>query len=416
MGIKEELIKYVHDTENPELNYNLALEYENLKQYAGAVSFYLRCAERTDDKELAYVCLLKAASCINAQGDRMTSVRGLYKHAITLMPERPEAYFLLSRHYEWIKEYADAYVFAEIALKYCDFNLKPLKIYVDYPGKYGLIFEKAVSGWWWGKSSETRKLFHLLADEYNHEMNEIYLDAVQNNLSTLGSGPESQAFVYYKKDYHSSLRFKFKDSEKIENNYSQVFQDIFVLSMLNGKKNGIYLEIGSSDPVHGSNTLLLEKSFDWKGLGIEYKQEFVDKHKQQRKNPVLCQDATKVNYENVLKDLANNGIIDYLQLDCEPSKTTFEILLSIPFDLYKFAVITYEHDHYVDITRQYRSKSRKYLESIGYKLVVNDISPDGISTFEDWWVHPDLIDPEIIKVMMANDESIKKIENYFMNI
>ena len=46
--------------------------------------------------------------------------------------------------------------------------------------------------------------------------------------------------------------------------------------------------------------------------------------------------------------------IDYLQLDCDPPVITYKILLKIPFDKVKFGVITYEHDHYNDITNSYR--------------------------------------------------------------
>jgi hypothetical protein len=414
-SLQNALNQYVFDTENADKNYTIAVEYEKLKQYAGAIGFYLRCAERTDDKLLAYTCLLKVGVCFEIQQGRPMTVRSMYKHAITLMPERPEAYFLLSRHYEWIKEYADSYMLAEIALNKCDFNLPPLPADVGYPGKYGLIFEKAVSAWWWGKAKECRQLFHLLADDYRDDMTEQHLLAVQNNLTNLGSGPESQAFRYYWKQHHDRLKFKFTDSEKIERNYSQVYQDMFTLAMLNGKKNGTYLEVGSADPMLGSNTLLLEQNYGWKGIGIEYKQEFVNRHIEHRKNPVLCQDATKTNYSKLLKELAVDGVVDYLQLDCEPSKTTFDILLMIPFEDYKFAVISYEHDHYVDVSRQYRTKSRRYLQAMGYKLVVNDVSPDGVSTFEDWWVHPDLIDVERLEMMMANDGKIKKIEDYFLS-
>ena len=86
----------------------------------------------------------------------------------------------------------------------------------------------------------------------------------------------------------------------------------------------------------------------------------------------------------------------------------------IPFEQFKFGVITYEHDHYVDITRSYRFKSRKYLESMGYELVVSDVSPDGVSTFEDWWVHPELVSREIIE-KMKDVNGIKQIEKYFLN-
>ena len=37
-------------------------------------------------------------------------------------------------------------------------------------------------------------------------------------------------------------------------------QDIFVLSMLNGKKNGVYVEIGADQPRVISNTYLLENN------------------------------------------------------------------------------------------------------------------------------------------------------------
>lgn len=413
LDIENALVKYAKEPENAELNYNLAVLYFNKQQYAGAISFYLRCAERTDDKNLAYACLLKIGQCFALQEHRNMSVRCMYKQAIALLPERPEGYYFLSKHYELIKEYSDSYMIAEIGLQ-CSDDQQPLIDNSGYPGRYGLIFQKAVASWWWGKAKECRQLFHLLADEYADKMDELHYTAVQNNMTNLGSGPESQAFRYYDQSKHNLLRHKFPGSENIKRSYSQVFQDMFILSMLNGKRGGKYLEIGSSKPFYGNNTALLEMEFDWTGIGLEYKQEFVDEYRSNRKNPVLLADATKVNYRKILKDLAPDGVVDYLQLDCEPSKTTFDILLMMPFEKYKFGVITYEHDHYVDITRSYRYKSRKYLETMGYELVVSDVSPDGISTFEDWWVHPDLIDRSIIE-KMKDINGIKQIEKYFYN-
>lgn len=412
MKLQDKLVQFAYDTENAELNYDLAVMYFGLNQYASAISFYLRCAERTEDLDLVYCCLLKIAQCFSLQENRNATVRSLYKHAISILPKRPEAYYLISRHYESIREYTDSYMLAEVALNHCDFDLPPLREDVGYPGKYGIIFEKAVSAWWWGKSAECRKLFHHLADEYADVMDEVHYNSVQNNMTNLGAGPESQAFRYYNIEKHDKLRFKFPGSENIKRSYSQVFQDMFILSMLNGKRGGTYLEIGSSAPFYGNNTALLETEFDWTGLGIEYKQQFVDEYTKTRKNPVLLADATKVNYKKLLKTIAKDNVVDYLQLDCEPSKTTFEILLMMPFDQFKFAVITYEHDHYVDITRGYRYKSRKYLEAMGYELVVSDVSPDGISTFEDWWVHPELVDRKIIE-LMKDTNGIKQIEKYF---
>ena len=46
-------------------------------------------------------------------------------------------------------------------------------------------------------------------------------------------------------------------------------QDMFVLSMLDGKKNGVYVEIGADQPRVISNTYLLETEFDWMGVSFE---------------------------------------------------------------------------------------------------------------------------------------------------
>ena len=73
----------------------------------------------------------------------------------------------------------------------------------------------------------------------------------------------------------------------------------------------------------------------------------------------------------------------------------------IPFNDYKFRVITYEHDHYVDMKKIFREKSRNYLIGMGYTLVFNDIAAVQGSSFEDWWVHKDLIDDSIFKNLIS---------------
>ncbi len=409
------LYNYILDTENPEKNFALAIEYKNIGQTAAAVSYFLRAADRTTDLNLAYECLLHMAVCFNSQKNRDYTVRGLYQHAIATLPKRPEAYFLYARYLEWTKQYAESYTTCNIALSTADFDLPSLKTDVDYPGKYGVIFQKAVSSYWWGKGIESRKLFYQLVDEYWDVMHQQYKNSVEDNIARLGSGLQSQASILYNKKDHSKLRFKFDGSEKIERNYSQVYQDMFVLSALNGKTNGTYVEIGGGKPCHNNNTWILENEFDWTGFSLETNQEFVNEYRKQRKNSIFSDDALTVNYKKLFEEHFKTKEIDYLQLDIEPAKNTFECLLSIPFEEYKFAVITYEHDYYVDVTKSYREKSRRYLKMMGYELVVNDISPDGISNFEDWWVHPDLVNPKIIKIMKDLSSKTKKVDNYFLS-
>lgn len=404
------LANYINDTENPALNYAMAREYDALNQSAAAVSFYLRTAERTTEDLLAYECLIRMAFIFNERGNNAYTVKGLYQQAINLLPRRPEAYYFLSNLHQRVQEYHEGYSIATLGLTFCDFSLPDIG--VDFPGKYALIFEKAVCAWWWGRAAESRQLLWELADNHIEEMDETHIKAVEQNLLNLGSGPESQAFSPYDKTKHDRLKIQFPGSAAIEKNHSQVYQDLFVLTVLEGKKNGTYLEIGGADPFHGNNTALLEQQFNWKGASIEYKEHFCEAYRKARRNPILCKNALDVNYKRLLKTITSGTDIDYLQLDCEPSRVTFEIMLQIPFEKYRFAVITYEHDHYVDISKTYRNRSRQFLEMMGYELVAADISPDGKSSFEDWWVHPAVVNRELVDKMKCIKGEPIKAEDY----
>ena len=404
---------YVRDTENAELNYIVALNYEELGQTSAAIGFFLRTAERTNNLNLAYECLLKIGLCFERQTRRNNTVRVYYKHAVLLLPKRPEAYFLLSRFYERTNDHVSGYLWAEQGLNIADFNQVPLRGNVEYPGKYGLIFEKMVCSWWWGKQDECRALLVELRDKYKYEVDDVHRTAIQNNLNVLGVTPESHALRPYKIWQKSQLRYKFDGYENVYRNYSQVYQDLFVLSMLNGKRNGTYLEIGTAGPEYGNNTKLLEE-FGWTGMGIEWDKKLADSYAAARKNPVLNQDALNINYARLTQSISPSGVIDYLQLDCEPASTTYEIMTRIPFSKVKFAVITYEHDDYVDMTGKYREMSRQFLRDRGYELVVSDISPDGVSNFEDWWVHPDLVDKGILQRMRDVSKGTKHATEYML--
>jgi len=406
--------KFVMDPADPENNFALAIYYNYIGQTASAVSYYIRTAERTDNDLLKYECLIRAARCFEVQGTRAFSVKGLLQHAISLIPTRPEAYYFLSRIHETSKGDGDmfaCYMLSSIALGVCDFNLPELRTDVGYPGRYGLLFEKAVSSWWCGLCEESKNLFKDLLN--NDELDDTHRRAVIQNLKFFNL-THTKELTQFNKEKHQKLRVKFTDSDKIEKNYAESYQDIFVLTMLNGKKNGTYLEIGAANPFYGNNTALLEQNYNWKGISLDIEQQFVDAFSKERKNPCLLKDATLINYDRFLSGLDFSTDIDYLQLDCDPPDVTYKILLSIPFEKYRFATITYEHDYYCDESKSFREKSRKYLESFGYIMVAGDIAPDEWRNYEDWWIHPDLVDKTILSQMLNTDTATKKAENYML--
>jgi len=413
--LTEAVLAVAHDPENPELNFWCGLKYEEAGQTASAFSFHQRAAERTQDDNLAYECLCRLGLIFERQGRRGNSARCMFQHALCLLPKRPEAYVLLSRHYENCGDNPLAYQYADTGLKMADFNQTPLHTFVDYMGPWQLKFHKMVNSWWWGKDVECRDLLRDLKENHRFELDENHFNAVQNNLHRLGITRESMVYRTYwmDNDYHK-LRYRFAGSEQIRRNYSQIYQDLFVLSMLNGKRGGNYLEIGTAGPRDGNNTKLLEETFGWKGMGIEWDENFVKQYREDRRNSVIHGDALQVDYDQLLSDIAENGVVDYLQLDCEPASVTYEIMEKIPFDKYKFAVITYEHDDYVDMTGLYRQKSRNFLHSQGYILVANDLSTDGESNFEDWWVHPDLVDGKILTIMRSISDHTQDARNYMV--
>jgi hypothetical protein len=50
---------------------------------------------------------------------------------------------------------------------------------------------------------------------------------------------------------------------------SQSGQDVWVIALFQGKRNGYFLEIGGGDGLWISNTLLLERQLGWKGILVE---------------------------------------------------------------------------------------------------------------------------------------------------
>jgi len=189
--------------------------------------------------------------------------------------------------------------------------------------------------------------------------------------------------------------------DKVKTNFSQANQDLFVLEILDYKKNGSYLEIGANEPISISNTYLLENDFGWNGFSIEIRQDLVEFFKSKRKNKCICADATTANYKEILDQNFNEKRIDYLSVDIEPPYNTYMALSKIPLDEYRFNVITFEHDLYTSGT-EYKFKARQLLEYYGYKLIVENVKNSG-NPFEDWYIDPSFIKEEKYSNFLFNN-------------
>lgn len=191
--------------------------------------------------------------------------------------------------------------------------------------------------------------------------------------------------------------------------YGQAGQDLFVLSVLKNKLNGTFVEIGSNHPIVINNTYLLEKSYKWKGIMVEYNSSFLELYKKERPNSIhIISDATKVDFRKEFVSANLPHSIDYLQIDLEvTNNSTLQTLINIEQQVmsdYRFAVITFEHDVYSGNYFDTRNKSREIFSRNGYFRVFSDVSHVG-NPYEDWYVDPSLVDMDFIN-RIKSDQSL----------
>jgi hypothetical protein len=175
---------------------------------------------------------------------------------------------------------------------------------------------------------------------------------------------------------------------------SQIGQDKFVLEVLRRKRYGTFVDIGCGHPVKINNTYILETQYEWDGVSLDSGNAFGCKNlsddqyrelwKNNRTTPLVITNAVTVDFNALFKQHDLPEVIDYLDLDIEPPKATLECLLRIPFDSYKFRVITFEHDNYRDKTN--RKPARDFLLGLGYRYVQSEKPCQ-----EDWYILTELL-------------------------
>jgi FkbM family methyltransferase len=202
----------------------------------------------------------------------------------------------------------------------------------------------------------------------------------------------------------------------LQKSKSQFHQDLFVLSQLNFKTSGYFVEFGATNGVDLSNTYLMEKEFGWTGILAEparcwhpqlrqnrgahidtdcvwsdssstlsfieadipdlstiSRYSDADRHGKLRENGKPYQVQT-ISLNDLLEKYAAPEQIDYLSIDTEGSE--FEILNHFDFSKHSFKVITCEHNF-----TEAREKLLELLSAKGYTRVHPQLS--GV---DDWYV------------------------------
>lgn len=204
--------------------------------------------------------------------------------------------------------------------------------------------------------------------------------------------------------------------ELLSKSNSQIKQDLFVLSELNYKKNGFFVEFGACDGLIFSNSYLLEKEFGWKGILAEPAKCWHNQLKNNRNcwietdcvwgvsdsfltfNETDTAELSTIDNFGLygdhalsrekgntysVKTISLNDLlekynapkeIDYLSIDTEGSE--LEILSNFDFSKYSFRVITCEHNY-----TPMREKIFELLINNGYLRVFEEVSK-----FDDWYV------------------------------
>lgn len=207
--------------------------------------------------------------------------------------------------------------------------------------------------------------------------------------------------------------------------YSQLGQDIWILETFHYKQGGIFVDIGAYDGIKYSNTLLLEKDYQWSGLLVEpgiigdnlfknrkspidrrcvYNQSGLiidfaetndsllsgilsgfqqDEHAQSRLNNTIRHIST-VTLTELCQTYNLPSYIDYISIDTEG--TELDILKAHDFNRYKFGAITIEHNR----VSKYKEDIRVFLESVGYTIDTSArfqwLSKQSSLNFEDWYI------------------------------
>jgi FkbM family methyltransferase len=197
----------------------------------------------------------------------------------------------------------------------------------------------------------------------------------------------------------------------LQKSYAQFEQDLWIaLVIAPGKRDGFYVDVGSADGEHISNTKLLDE-MNWKGICIDpFPTNMQRRTCQVFSQPVFRESGKTVSFRTagemggIAEDLgkykdATSRVktvelvtatldeilvkghapkhIDYMSIDIEGAE--YDALLGLSLDQYQIGAFTIEHN----FEGEKRENIRKLLTEKGYVRV-------GAWGVDDWYVHRDI--------------------------
>lgn len=179
--------------------------------------------------------------------------------------------------------------------------------------------------------------------------------------------------------------------------------------MLNGKRDGFYVDVGAYDGLESSNTYLFEL-LGWKGICIEANADAFNRLTQKRTS--INVNLAVNNYEgfcafagdriipgeasmpcntltNILDSVNCPPVIDYLSIDIEGKE--FDVLSAFDFDKYAVRLMTVEHNLYCEGPYN-KHRIFELLTKRGFVRVVEDakcLDPNPTwhnQPYEDWYI------------------------------
>lgn len=244
--------------------------------------------------------------------------------------------------------------------------------------------------------------FRVLTRKRYHQMKQALeaKDYLRRDMNFLKGLPEEMAGFFL---------------QDLEGSAAQLRQDLFILWETRRKKGGFFVEVGACDGLLYSNTVLLEKKYQWEGLVVEpgrqwhaslkknrkcrisdafvsrksgetvrffeteegefstaEKHALSDSHADKRQAGAIYEVQT-TSLGDLLQKYSMPQCIDYLSLDTEGSE--LEILQGLDFEKHDIRCITCEHNF-----SPRRDQIYRLLTGYGYVRKY-----EKFSSFDDWF-------------------------------